>query len=149
LTPHFSFTLSSCIPLPILTIPGKKKSFIYTSRKCGDTMLDFSRPHNVRADAFRAAQDGVNEISDKHDEIINQTRALFMFLSRLAPIRQLDREASKRILADLQSENSKLYSVISIVLPRRFWRMDPMETSMTGKKPMSSIFLTRERTCSD
>ncbi len=71
----------------------------------------------VRDDAFRAALDEANKISVTYAEIINHTRTLLTTISHLPSVRQLDRTASKRILADLQRDNSKLYSVINIVLP--------------------------------
>ena len=79
--------------------------------------INLQAQRHARDDAFRVALDKVNEISKAHEAIINHTRALFTILSSLTPIRQLDRTASAIILADLQKDNSKLYSVISIVLP--------------------------------
>ncbi|MHB8092566.1 MAG: ATP-binding protein [Syntrophales bacterium] len=71
----------------------------------------------VRDDAFRAALDEANKISITYAEIINHTRTLFATISHASAVQQLDRTASKRFLADLQRDNSKLYSVINIVLP--------------------------------
>ena len=71
----------------------------------------------ARDDAFRAALDEAIKISVTHEEIINHTRTLLTIISHLPSVRQLDRTASKKILADLQRDNSKLYSAISIVLP--------------------------------
>ena len=71
----------------------------------------------ARDDTFRAALNELNEISRTHEEIINHTRTLFATLSHTRAVQQLDRTASKRILADLQRDNSKLYSVINIVRP--------------------------------
>ncbi|MCX5845760.1 MAG: ATP-binding protein [Deltaproteobacteria bacterium] len=70
----------------------------------------------ARDDAFRAALDEANKISVTHAEIINHTRTLLTTISYLPSVRQLDRTASKKILADLQRDNSKLYSVINIIL---------------------------------
>jgi signal transduction histidine kinase len=72
---------------------------------------------NARDDAFRAAMAVANEISREEDTIINHTKNIFAILSSLPPVRQLDRVASQRILADIQRENGKLYAVLNILLP--------------------------------
>jgi PAS domain S-box-containing protein len=71
---------------------------------------------HARDDAFRAALDEANKISVTHAEIINHTRTLLTTISYLPSVRQLDRIASKKILVNLQRDNSKLYSVINIIL---------------------------------
>ncbi|MBA4422731.1 MAG: hypothetical protein C0390_06455 [Syntrophus sp. (in: bacteria)] len=72
---------------------------------------------HARSDNYDKTLNMAKDISKTHEDIIQQTRTILTILSHLPTIQQLDRAASKIILTNLQSDHSKLYSVISIALP--------------------------------